>query len=475
MRKPTLPEQAAKKHGSESWTLVRIVSPIWNAEVEPPVRMHAIMVLGHDGHILGSDLVQPNEPETAVLAVLEKALKQPQHGKVRQPTEVQVEDDRLVAIIEPFLKQAVPGCLVTETDYSVEADAVFVAMRDRLNSCVPRESFARAGVSPVLLRDYLRSMLALEVLEPWKFAVEDQLISVTIPDLHIEHASVRIIGEQGQGIMVQEGDDPVALLDFESERGHERNAFRVGMLSSHFVPLLRTTNEMVLEIREAGLVKNEERTPLPAALGPDVCPRLLTERDVILLTVGAKVVASLFETDADLFGPESERVLQTKLELVVGGKPLPVVVTVPHPLFRWDHLPEEEGEEEPLLADPEDKLSPEEIAMVRAFLPSVEDRGEAFSVCAERIIVEIAHYARHTGSTFADWTLQELERFVMEDAFSVIEEGLEHVPEVILALAHWLRKERKPRLDVQAIEKRIRKLKPRFEDKLASRHSRFLA
>jgi hypothetical protein len=480
--------------GDESWSIVRLCTPMW-LEEPMPVRLDAFVVFGHDGDVLAQLVLDPSEPASRAKDALEQALRNPMQGKVRKPTEVRVEDSELIPHVKAALAGRAPNAAITEVAWLEEADALFAAMRDKISGKVPRQTFAGTGASQTLIADFFAAMAALDAQKPWERAHEEQPVGLTIASLGIEGAAVTVLGDDSEGLMVQEGDDYTAFEDISRGEASERDVFDHGLITAQFGALLRAGTEMIVELREGGFAKDEARVPLPHVLGTDACPRPLMVRDLIVLTAAAKALARLFERDGDVFDPSSEREITIEDDFPVGDETLHIRVDAPHRRYQWTegrgsqddparpYLPPGDEEQDDALLEEEDLLDEErrlsnvELALREAFLAAHKDKGVEWRVRAERVITELFDYTRASEAKFGDWTMGELERFVLDDLPEHAGEDrtVALAPEVIVELAKWLQQERVPRIDVPAIEKRMRKVKPRLDELLAARHSNLLA
>lgn len=467
---------------SETWSLVRFETPMWT-EDDLPHRLHAFVVLGDDGNVLAQDLVEPQATHERAAEALKSALTSPLRGKVRTPAVVRVEDEALAPIARAVL--GARGVTVEVVGAIEEADAFFRAMRERLPFRVPKETFARCGASKELLHDYCAAFKALDALKPWEHSREDQLVALSIPALELDDATITIMSDADNGLTVHEGDDVMAIDDLEAGERSEREMFEHGQITGQLGSLFNASAEMAAELRRLGLSGDETRVPLPRMLGKDGCARLLTVRDLQVLTAAALALTRLFETDADVFEATSEKEVSHVYDLTIAGESFSVRLEAPHPRFGWMTMKEPDDFRDEL---DEDALAEEgtfvrgdlddtERALLAAFVRSVADRDEEWRLRAERIVVELFDYTRASEAKFGEWTMGELERFVLEDLphYEQDRVTLALAPEVVVTLARFLQSERVPRIDLPAIEKRMRKIRPRLDELLEARHTKLLA
>ncbi|MCC6811239.1 MAG: hypothetical protein IT381_27665 [Deltaproteobacteria bacterium] len=475
----------AQRKGADSWALARIASPMW----EGARRLDVIVVIDGDERLAAKAIVPNDAPVEAAADVLRQAMRQPKHGKVRKPSEVRVEDQALVPVLAAALDAETP---VTVVELLHEADDVFAEMRDRLGARVPNESFARAGCDAALIKDYVQAMMALDACAPWEEADESQILGLEASVLGLDDVTLFIMNENADGLVLQEDGDLLALGDFEPGVTSEREIYAKGMITVSFVPVLQASTEMVLELRGTGLLKDEARAPIPVVLGRDACARLLTKRDVQVLTLAAKAVVRLFLTDGDVFAEDSKKDVTIDETFTIGGEEVTARIDAPHGDHPWGTLmppgPEafsdaeafgedDDGSDPPDLVDEELAPRGEESDICFELLAANAAQSAEWRVRAERIVRELFAYTRATEAKIGDWTMGELERFVLEDAIEHIpeRETAALVPEVIVALGRLLQRARAPRIDLAAIEKRMRKIRPRLDEALAARHSKLLA
>lgn len=364
------------------------------------VRPEMILWVEQGGPIVGCTLVNPLEP-VSVTESFAAAMSAPLDGPARRPHRIRVADEAMAA----ELRASYPDLAVVVAPVP-DVDAVFEEMRAGLESLEGEPSyFGNGGISADALGQLFQAASLLFRAAPWRYATEEHLLRVDIPQFGIEGACLCVIGEAGEsrGILLFR-----SLADFErfgegggravvGEELDDGVRRVVAMRSLSFDRKRDLPRAMLAEVeRHRWTVAGANAYPVFFCLGPSFTPLENSEEDVRIMTVCTRALLAFLVRHRDWFEVGS---FDTIKESSRGEDDVEVVLTGPYDL---DELPPQElstpkprvGRNDPCPCGSGRKYK--KCHLEADSLAARDDREESVHELDHRLAMEVAVFASRT-------------------------------------------------------------------------------
>jgi len=466
------------------WVGGRLAAPMYVTEGEP---FRPDIILWWESEtdvIVGSTVVYPSEPISAVADCLTQALDKPMLGPRRRPDRIRVADPALVE----GLREVVGTGVRIDTAPTPELDAIVRLMAETLpEGRGETASYFEGGrVSPDTVAAFFQAAARLYRAAPWQVLWDSQLLSVDVPDLATKGACVSVIGALGEsfGVLIYDSVESHRAMETMAavleETGELPEDLGTGILSLNFDRRRDIPKAMRREIAQHGWeVAGAKAYPRVMLIDADRLLRPLTELDVRRVSVIAEGLAAFCARQRNKLAAGLSQPITEEFAVRFGGDTFTVRVTAPHPDCPWD-----DGEDD----DDEGGARESEAAqLLEAFIKAQDqpqdptatrEQGRADWIDAAAFICDALlryklDYAdgrldRFTAADFEDFLLDHFPRKVTAD-----EQMVRRTPEILLTFCAWLRESGRvtPRA-AQAIARCIREKQALFY-RYATDRSRF--
>jgi hypothetical protein len=467
------------------WVGGRLTAPMYVTEGEP-FRPDIILWLENGTDlIVGSTVVHPSEPASAVADCLTQALEKPLTGPRRRPNRIRVADPALVE----GLREVVGTDVRIDTAPTPELDAVVRLMAETLpqGGGEAASYFEGGRVFPDTVAAFFQSAARLYRAAPWEVLWDSQLLSVDVPELATEGACVSVIGALGEsfGVLIYDSVESHRAMETMAavleETGELPDDLGTGLLSLNFDRRNDIPKAMRREIARHGWeVAGPNAYPRVMLIDADRLLRPLTDHDVRRVAVIADGLASFCARHRDRLGAELSQPITDEVTARLGADTFTVRVTAPHPDAPWD-----EGEHDDSGGD--DTAESEAAQLLEAFLETQAQPGSgsaapeqaqghwidaAAFICNALLGYKLncadGRLDRFTAAEIEDFLLDHFPRKVTAD-----ERMVRRTPEILLAFCAWLQEKGRvtPRA-AQAMARCIREKQTLFYRYAADR-SRF--
>lgn len=198
MRRPSGPLLPPKPrtpivHGTE-WVGGRRTSPFWVTEGEPLRPELTLWLELPSGLLVRCTVDDPRAARPAFADTLRETMLHPRVGAARQPERVRIDDPALAAEVRASFGDELP----VVTAPTPELDGVIAEM----GAATPPgddDGYLDGGrLSPGLLGDLFEAAALLWTVAPWKYADDDHVLRIDIPQLDLHGACLSVMGSGGQ-------------------------------------------------------------------------------------------------------------------------------------------------------------------------------------------------------------------------------------------------------------------------------------
>ncbi|MEO8605799.1 MAG: SEC-C metal-binding domain-containing protein, partial [bacterium] len=300
-----------QRHGEREWVGGRLSAPMYVTEGEP-YRPDVILWLElPEGAIVGSDLVHPSAPATAVADVLTAAMQRPMIGSPRQPDRIRVADALLADVVAAAVGSALPIRVAPTPELDVVLQSLAESANSRDDADAEPASYLEGGrVPPQAVAELFRVSELLFAIAPWRHVSDGDVLRVDIPQLGVDGMCLSIIGALGEsmGILLfpsLAGFDAFVAAAERSSRGG-RIDLGTSFMSLSFEPGADIPAAMRREIAAHGWpVASASAYPRVMRRERDGLLRPLGEKDMRIVTACASAVSAFGAKHGAQIGRES--------------------------------------------------------------------------------------------------------------------------------------------------------------------------
>ncbi|MGD0950581.1 MAG: SEC-C domain-containing protein [Candidatus Binatia bacterium] len=432
------------------WVGGRLVAPMYITEGEP-YRPDIILWLesGTDV-IVGSTVVHPSEPISAVADCLTQALDKPMMGPRRRPDRIRVADPALVE----GLREVVGTGVRIDTAPTPELDAIVRLMAETLpEGRGEAASYFEGGrVSPDTVAAFFQAAARLYRVAPWQVLWDSHLLSVDVREFATKGACVSVIGALGEsfGVLIYDSVEShramEAMAAVLEETGDLPEDLGTGILSLNFDRRSDIPKAMRREIARHGWeVAGPNAYPRVMLIDADRLLRPLTERDVRRVSVIAEGLAAFCARHRNQLAAGLSQPITEEFAVRFGVDTFTMRVTAPHPDCQWDDGEDDDDEGEARESEATQLLEAFLEAQDQAQHPTATleqgriDWIDAAGFICDALLRYKLDYAdgrldRFTAADIEDFLLDHFPRKVTAD-----EQMVRRTPEILLAFCAWLR------------------------------------
>jgi len=331
---------AARPHAATEWVGGSATAPFHVHDRLEPYRPEMVLWLEMPaGHIVGRDVVMPEEAEGAVARTLRHALKQPAPpGTSSLPDAIRVADAATAASVRAEVGAGIP--VVVEP--TPELDEIFRSLFDSLTASDAEDAepsyFANGRVSAMAIESLFKAGSALFGLQPWKLSDEPPAIRLDIPALGIVGACVAIAGQLGEarGLLIFPSlEDLDQVPGASAAHTHEDGSLESGCLSLMFESATELPRSMRREAMDHGWrVHRSDAYPVVKRFDASGAATPLDEQDVTIATACALALTAFLARHAAIL---SASVFEPVCESYLRDRGFEVLLTVPYESYDPNH------------------------------------------------------------------------------------------------------------------------------------------
>jgi hypothetical protein len=233
-----------RKRNEIEWVGGTTLLPAYVTGEGEPYRPEALLWIGADGKILGTELVESGRMLEVVTGALQSTIARPAYGRPHRPTRVRVASSELASV----LREAFPAIDVVCAP-TPEVDELVTAMHAHLNEGGPAPSYLAEDIPPDAVAALFRAMAGLHRAAPWTVVPGNSCAAVTIDGLGLREAAFSVIGQMGEsfGVILFSGID-----DFEkfADAGQTMEEGGEPAMPSYFAINFDADHEFPPELRE---------------------------------------------------------------------------------------------------------------------------------------------------------------------------------------------------------------------------------